>query len=53
MIGIVWMAFHTDRDARMSKPMAILLVSSVVLILACVLFGLYLQIGPVPAPKRI
>ena len=43
MLGIVWIAFHTDREARMSRPMAVMLLASVTVILICVFYGLYLR----------
>lgn len=44
MIAICWMAFRTDRRVRMGKVMAVLLVLSVVLIAACVVGSVILQL---------
>jgi hypothetical protein len=44
MIAICWMAFRTDRRVRMNKVTAVLLVTSVVLIGACVIGSVILQL---------
>jgi Mn2+/Fe2+ NRAMP family transporter len=44
MIGICWMAFRTDRRVRMSRVTAVLLVLSVVVIGACVVGSVVLQL---------
>ncbi len=43
MISICWMAFHTDRRLRMHWVTAVLLVTSVLIIINCLLFGLATQ----------
>ncbi len=45
IIGICWLAFKTDLRVRMSRITAVLLLCSVTVILACVLFALLVQIG--------
>lgn len=45
MVGICWMAFRTDRRVRMGKLMAVLLVLSVVVIGACVVGSVILQLS--------
>ena len=44
MIAICWMAFRTDKRVRMNKVTAVLLVTSVVLIGACVIGSVILQV---------
>jgi len=43
MLSICWLAFHTDRRARMSSLGAVLLVTSTAIIAACVLGGLIVR----------
>lgn len=43
MIAICWMAFRTDREARMSRLTAVLLVTSVIVIATCVIGSIILQ----------
>lgn len=45
MFGICWMAFRTDARVRMGRPVAILLVASVVAIAVCLLVSLLVQAG--------
>jgi hypothetical protein len=45
MCCICWLAFHTDRRVRMSWPTAILLVTSVVIIFACVAINAAVQLS--------
>ncbi len=44
MIAICWMAFRTDRRVRMGKASAVLLVLSVIVIGACVVGSVILQL---------
>jgi Mn2+/Fe2+ NRAMP family transporter len=48
MCCICWLAFHTDRRVRMGPLTAVGLVGSVVIILACVLVNLAVQLGEKP-----
>ena len=43
MIGICWMAFQTDRRLRMHLVTAVLLVTSVLVFISCLLFGFAAQ----------
>ena len=45
ILGICWVAFQTDRRLRMSRATTVLLLGSVLVILACVGFGLFIQSG--------
>jgi ABC-type transport system involved in cytochrome c biogenesis permease subunit len=45
MFAICWMAFHTDRRVRMSKLSATLLLTSAVVMLACVGANLVTQLS--------
>jgi Mn2+/Fe2+ NRAMP family transporter len=45
MLAIVWMAFHTDRELRMSRASAVLLVLTTAAIAVCLLVGLLIQSG--------
>jgi hypothetical protein len=45
MIAICWMAFRTDHRVRMGKTSAALLVLSVVVIGACVVGSVVLQLS--------
>ena len=44
-IAICWLAFRTERPLRMSRPIALLLLASAVVIIGCVVFGLAVQSG--------
>jgi Mn2+/Fe2+ NRAMP family transporter len=46
MICICWLAFHTDRRVRMRWPAATALVTSVVIILACVAINAIVKYAP-------
>lgn len=46
MFAIVWMAFHTDRRARMGKAWGAAFVASAVVIALCVLVNLCIQFWP-------
>ncbi len=48
MFCICWLAFHVDRRVRMRWPTAVALVGSVVIILACVLINLAVQMRETP-----
>lgn len=43
MFGICWLAFRTDRRLRMGPVTAVMLLATVVVILGCLLAGLYSQ----------
>jgi bacteriorhodopsin len=43
LFAICWMAFHTDRKARMSQLTAFFLVTTSLIIVACVVVGLVIR----------
>ena len=45
MFGICWLAFHTDQRLRMGRVTAVLLLTTVVVIVTCLVVGLYSQMA--------
>ena len=45
MVGICWMAFHTDRRLRMHWFTAVLVVASVLVFVGCLFIGFVVQRG--------
>ncbi len=45
MFGICWLAFHTDRRLRMGRATAVLLLTTVAIIVTCLAVGIYSQAG--------
>ena len=43
MFGICWIAFHTDRRLRMGRTTAVLLLTTVLIIVTCLVIGIYRQ----------
>jgi hypothetical protein len=53
MFCICWLAFHTDRRARMGKLTAAALVGSVAIIFACIVVNVFLHVtGDEPKTVR-
>ena len=44
MFGIAWLAFHTDKRLRMGPTTGILLIVTILIIAACLLYGLGLTL---------
>ena len=45
MVGICWMAFHTDRRLRMHWITSVLLLTTVLILATCLIFGVAVQRG--------
>ena len=44
MFGIAWLAFHTDKRLRMGRATSILLIITILIIAACLIYGLVLTL---------